>query len=371
MRFVDEFRDAELGAAVARDLLSVVEPGRRYKLMEVCGGHTHSIYKFAIDDLLPAERRARPRPRVPGVRDPDGPRRRRDRGRRAARRDLHLLRRHAARARHGRHAARRQGPRRGRTDGLLAAGRAADRALEPRPRGRVPRNRLRDHGAVDGAHADAGQGRRRRELLLPVQPRSDRAAAACAAGLPRPAPGRLHRAGPRGDRGRRAAVRVHPRRVRQADRDRGLRAARPPASGADDPPAAARRPLQGREPVHAGRALRRQREGARGAGGGLRPARALRVARPRVHLPERAAALRRLPRARRRGPLRCPWRARRRPEGVPVRRGAQGRHQAVGVQGVRHRVHARARDRDVHGLARGRVRGLLQLRALRPGARGR
>ena len=36
-------------------------------------------------------------------------------------------------------------------------------------------------------------------------------------------------------------------------------------------------------------------------------------------------------------------RARRRPEGVPVRRGAQGRHQAVGVQGVRHRLHARAR----------------------------
>src|ERR671937_955468 len=39
MRFVDEFRDAELG--------------RHYKLMEVCGGHTHSIYKYGIDDLLP------------------------------------------------------------------------------------------------------------------------------------------------------------------------------------------------------------------------------------------------------------------------------------------------------------------------------
>ena len=30
-----------------------MEPGRHYKLMEVCGGHTHSIYKYAIDDLLP------------------------------------------------------------------------------------------------------------------------------------------------------------------------------------------------------------------------------------------------------------------------------------------------------------------------------
>src|SRR4029450_3248342 len=44
--------------------------------------------------------------------------------------------------------------------------------------------------------------------------------------------------------------------------------------------------------------------------------------------------------------------------------------QALGVQGVRNCVHARARDRDVHGLPGGRVRRLLQLRALRAQARG-
>jgi hydrogenase expression/formation protein HypD len=54
MKFVDEFRDAELGRAVAGQILALVEPGRHYKLMEVCGGHTHSIYKYGIDDLLPA-----------------------------------------------------------------------------------------------------------------------------------------------------------------------------------------------------------------------------------------------------------------------------------------------------------------------------
>ena len=54
MRFVDEFRDAELGRAVRSEILSDVEPGRHYKIMEVCGGHTHSIYKYGIDDLLPA-----------------------------------------------------------------------------------------------------------------------------------------------------------------------------------------------------------------------------------------------------------------------------------------------------------------------------
>lgn len=53
MRFVDEFRDAALGRALAGEILTTVESGRHYKLMEVCGGHTHSIYKYGIDDLLP------------------------------------------------------------------------------------------------------------------------------------------------------------------------------------------------------------------------------------------------------------------------------------------------------------------------------
>ena len=53
MRFVDEFRDAELGRVVAGEILATVDPSRHYKVMEVCGGHTHAIYKYAIDDLLP------------------------------------------------------------------------------------------------------------------------------------------------------------------------------------------------------------------------------------------------------------------------------------------------------------------------------
>ena len=53
MKYIDEFRDAELGRALAGKILDAVEPGRHYKVMEVCGGHTHSIYKYGIDDLLP------------------------------------------------------------------------------------------------------------------------------------------------------------------------------------------------------------------------------------------------------------------------------------------------------------------------------
>jgi hydrogenase expression/formation protein HypD len=51
---VDEFRDAGLGRVLAGEILAAVEPDRHYKVMEVCGGHTHAIYKYGIDDLLPA-----------------------------------------------------------------------------------------------------------------------------------------------------------------------------------------------------------------------------------------------------------------------------------------------------------------------------
>jgi hydrogenase expression/formation protein HypD len=53
MKYVEEFRDAQLGRALAAEILALVEPGRTYKLMEVCGGHTHSIYRYGIDGLLP------------------------------------------------------------------------------------------------------------------------------------------------------------------------------------------------------------------------------------------------------------------------------------------------------------------------------
>ncbi len=54
MRFVDEFRDADLGRVLAGQITATVEPGRRYKVMEVCGGHTHTIYKYGVADLLPS-----------------------------------------------------------------------------------------------------------------------------------------------------------------------------------------------------------------------------------------------------------------------------------------------------------------------------
>jgi hydrogenase expression/formation protein HypD len=53
MRFVDEFRDAEKAQALAARIAELCEPGREYKFMEVCGGHTHTIYKHGLEDYLP------------------------------------------------------------------------------------------------------------------------------------------------------------------------------------------------------------------------------------------------------------------------------------------------------------------------------
>jgi hydrogenase expression/formation protein HypD len=55
MRFVDEFRDADKAHALAAKIAALCEPGRQYKLMEVCGGHTHTIYKHGLEDYLPEQ----------------------------------------------------------------------------------------------------------------------------------------------------------------------------------------------------------------------------------------------------------------------------------------------------------------------------
>jgi hydrogenase expression/formation protein HypD len=54
VRFVDEFRNAELGARLADQIAAVADTDRHYKIMEVCGGHTHTIYRYGVADLLPS-----------------------------------------------------------------------------------------------------------------------------------------------------------------------------------------------------------------------------------------------------------------------------------------------------------------------------
>ena len=53
MRFVTEYRDRGKATALAGAIAELCEPGRHYKLMEVCGGHTHTIYKHGLEHYLP------------------------------------------------------------------------------------------------------------------------------------------------------------------------------------------------------------------------------------------------------------------------------------------------------------------------------
>jgi len=53
MKFVDEFRDPLAIAQTAEEIRRIADPRRHYRLMEVCGGHTHAIYRFGLKDLLP------------------------------------------------------------------------------------------------------------------------------------------------------------------------------------------------------------------------------------------------------------------------------------------------------------------------------
>jgi hydrogenase expression/formation protein HypD len=51
MRFIDEYRQADLASRLAEQIARLTD--QPLKLMEVCGGHTHTIFKYGIEDLLP------------------------------------------------------------------------------------------------------------------------------------------------------------------------------------------------------------------------------------------------------------------------------------------------------------------------------
>ncbi len=58
MKFVDEFRDSGKARSLAREIENIVgrlEKGRArpLQLMEFCGGHTHTIFRYGIEQMLP------------------------------------------------------------------------------------------------------------------------------------------------------------------------------------------------------------------------------------------------------------------------------------------------------------------------------
>jgi len=56
MKYVDEYRDPAAARVAVRRITELAQGGRDgvpYAFMEVCGGHTHTIYRHGIEQLLP------------------------------------------------------------------------------------------------------------------------------------------------------------------------------------------------------------------------------------------------------------------------------------------------------------------------------
>ena len=54
MKYIDEYRDGALARSIAAAIASEARLERRYSFMEFCGGHTHAISRYGLEDLLPA-----------------------------------------------------------------------------------------------------------------------------------------------------------------------------------------------------------------------------------------------------------------------------------------------------------------------------
>ena len=60
MKYIDEFRDREKAAVLVKEIEALVATiplakQRPLHIMEVCGGHTHSIFRYGVEGMLPKE----------------------------------------------------------------------------------------------------------------------------------------------------------------------------------------------------------------------------------------------------------------------------------------------------------------------------
>ena len=54
MKYADEYRDKEIALGLAKTIRAETDPKRPYRFMEFCGGHTHAISRYGLEDLLPS-----------------------------------------------------------------------------------------------------------------------------------------------------------------------------------------------------------------------------------------------------------------------------------------------------------------------------
>lgn len=53
MKYIGEFRDPGLARRLASAIAAEADPSRDYRLMEFCGGHTHAIFRYGVQHLMP------------------------------------------------------------------------------------------------------------------------------------------------------------------------------------------------------------------------------------------------------------------------------------------------------------------------------
>ncbi len=54
MKYIDEFRDQKTARHIAAAIKQEAHTESHYRLMEFCGGHTHAIFRYGIQGLMPA-----------------------------------------------------------------------------------------------------------------------------------------------------------------------------------------------------------------------------------------------------------------------------------------------------------------------------
>lgn len=55
MKYIEDFRQADHAKTLAQAIAKEAQPHRRYRLMEFCGGHTHTIHRYGLPSLLPEQ----------------------------------------------------------------------------------------------------------------------------------------------------------------------------------------------------------------------------------------------------------------------------------------------------------------------------
>lgn len=55
MKYMTEFRHADYASVLAKKISTLASGERRYRLMEFCGGHTHTIHRYGLPSMLPEQ----------------------------------------------------------------------------------------------------------------------------------------------------------------------------------------------------------------------------------------------------------------------------------------------------------------------------